>query len=974
MKKLFSVLLSLMFALSFNFNIYANFEISTSPMSQKFIDYLNTPSLYSNDSSSGYIPEPYELPYVEKNQTYDLPSTYNISSKYNIQNPKNFISPIKDQGQDGVCWAFSTIGVMESSLLKQENLTQLDTYDFSENHMRHALSKDGNNLLGFERKHDGGGNFKMGLAYLTRGEINGPVWEEDDIYEYEQPVRDVADTIAIGAEDFYVTKSITLADLPKKPTQAQKNARINEIKQLVMDYGSVTLSYYSDNNYYDNPSEPTNYYYNYDDEAPNSNHAVAIVGWDDTYSKNNFKYKPENDGAFLIKNSWGERGKLAGYFYMSYDDKLAFSDINTIASVESREFYDNLYEYDPFGNSGGSVGFPYDTNAYANVFELISENEILTSISTNTIVPNSYLKFFVSTDGNFQNLEEVSIQDYGDKTDRGYQIPDTGYTTFKLESPIELKSNKFAIAIEVYNPDYNNNGEAHTIPMERNTSGYLSNAIQHAGESFIAQNISYLMFNQNIYDLASRYQANACIKAFTKSVEFEQTYTINIASDIEGGVVEANLSEAAEGTDIKLDVIPDDGMRLKENSLVYNDGNDEYIIRNNTFKMPASDVIVYAEFEKIPYNIFISHNIDGGTVKSSHLTAAEGTDIIVIVTPDKGMQLVQDSLKYDDGIHEYIINNNTFKMPASDVTIYAEFEEAPYNITIDNNIKGGTIKSDISNAKAGTDVHLTILPDEGMRLKENSLKYNDGTKDYIISNNTFKMPASSVTVYAEFEKIPYNINIDESIAGGSVEVNYLTVTEGTDIVVIVKADEGMQLKENSLVYRDGTDEHIIYGNTFKMPASDITIYAEFEKIPSKNIIIEITTATKDAQIYYTLDGTTPTKQSTKYTDTIKKSLDDFSQSTLTIKAIAFKEGFNDSDIAVKTVPIISKSLYTVDKSEELEILKQAIQDANTVLKNYNDGNVDLNEIINALNSVSSAIVNYSKVSKVSTPVIKIEFK
>lgn len=968
MKKLFSVLLSLMFALSFNFNIYANFEISTSPMSQKFIDYLNTPSLYSNDSGSGYIPEPYELPYVEKNQTYDLPSTYNISSQYNIQNPKNFISPIKDQGQDGVCWAFSTIGVMESALLKQENLTQLDTYDFSENHMRHALSKDGNNPLGFERKHDGGGNFKMGLAYLTRGEINGPVWEKDDVYEYNQPVRDISITSAIGAEDFYVTKSITLANLPEKPTQAQKNARINEIKQLVMDYGSVTLSYYSDNNYYDDPYKPTSYYYNGD--ISNSNHAVAIVGWDDNYNKDNFKYKPENNGAFLIKNSWGIRGNLDGYFYISYEDKFALSGINAIASVEIREFYDNLYEYDPFGNIGGSIGFGLDTNAYANVFECISENEILTAISTNTIIPNIYLKFFVSTDDSFKNLKEVNIQGYGSKTDRGYQIPDTGYITFKLESPIELKSNKFAIAIEVYNP----NNKLNTIPMERNTNGYLSNATQNAGESFMAPDVSYLVSNRNIYDLASQYQANACIKAFTKNVGAEQSYTINIASDIEGGVIEANLSEAAEGTDIKLNVIPDDGMRLKENSLVYNDGTNKYIIKNNTFKMPATNVTIYAEFEKIPYNIFISHNIDGGTVESSHLTAAEGTDIIVTVTPNKGMQLVQDSLKYDDGIHEYIINNNTFKMPASDVTIYAEFEEAPYNITIDNNIKGGTIKSDISNAKAGTDVHLTILPDEGMRLKENSLKYNDGTKDYIISNNTFKMPASSVTVYAEFEKIPYNINIDKSITGGSVEVNYLTATEGTDIVVTVKADEGMQLKENSLVYRDGTDEHIIYGNTFKMLASDVIVYAEFEKIPSKNIIIEITTATKDAQIYYTLDGTTPTKQSTKYTNTIKKSLDNFSQNTLTIKAIAFKEGFKDSDIAVKTVPIISKSLYTVDKSEELEILKQAIQNANTVLKDYNDGNVDLNEIIDALNSVSSAIVNYSKVSKVSTPVITVEFK
>ena len=34
-------------------------------------------------------------------------------------------------------------------------------------------------------------------------------------------------------------------------------------------------------------------------------HAVAIIGWDDSYSRKNFKEDPGSDGAWIIKNSWG---------------------------------------------------------------------------------------------------------------------------------------------------------------------------------------------------------------------------------------------------------------------------------------------------------------------------------------------------------------------------------------------------------------------------------------------------------------------------------------------------------------------------------------------------------------------------------------------------------------------------------------------------------------------------------------------
>ena len=53
-----------------------------------------------------------------------------------------------------------------------------------------------------------------------------------------------------------------------------------------------------------------------------ANHAVTIVGWDDHFSKDNFlaDHKPPEDGAWIVRNSWGPDWGMDGYFYLSYYD------------------------------------------------------------------------------------------------------------------------------------------------------------------------------------------------------------------------------------------------------------------------------------------------------------------------------------------------------------------------------------------------------------------------------------------------------------------------------------------------------------------------------------------------------------------------------------------------------------------------------------------------------------------------------
>lgn len=148
--------------------------------------------------------------------------------------------------------------------------------------------------------------------------------------------------------------------------------------------------------------------------------------------------------------------------------------------------------------------------------------------------------------------------------------------------------------------------------------------------------------------------------------------------------------------------------------------------------------------------------LENGTITANPAAGPTGTVITLTVNHDDGYRLKPGSLVYSTASNNAVpINEQTrkFNLPAENVTVTAQFEVLPagtYAVDI-GMLTNGTITANPTSGTAGTEITLTVNPDNGYRLKPGSLKY--GTTPINETTKKFNLPAESVTVTAQFEVI-----------------------------------------------------------------------------------------------------------------------------------------------------------------------------------------------------------------------------
>ncbi|MCR1919560.1 lectin like domain-containing protein [Frisingicoccus caecimuris] len=391
-------------------------------------------------------------------QSEELPRRYDLREN-------RVLNTVENQGTFGTCWAFASTAALETSQTNGEIL------DFSVDHM---TMNSGFNIAPTE-----GGDYNMALAYLAAWK--GPVLAADDPYG-----DGITDTSLGAVRHLQEARMIEEKDL-------------NKIKSMIMRYGGVESSLYmSIQNAWDSSEdyEPmTASYYYAGNERPN--HDIVIVGWDDDYSRENFNHMPENDGAFICRNSWGEDFGDAGYFYVSYEDSNLGTSNIVYTRLDKTDNYRMNYQSDMLGWVG-TLGYKEPSAWFANVYTA-GQDEVLRAVSFYATGGQTTYDIYAVPE--YYGAESLEHPVY---LGSGY-CEDGGYYTVDIPEIVRLRAgSQFAVMVRI-----TTEGSERPIAIEFAASELTSGADLSDGEGYISYDGS--QWNS----AEAEYGCNLCLKAFT---------------------------------------------------------------------------------------------------------------------------------------------------------------------------------------------------------------------------------------------------------------------------------------------------------------------------------------------------------------------------------------------------------------------------------------------------------------------------
>ncbi|MBQ3297887.1 MAG: InlB B-repeat-containing protein [Bacilli bacterium] len=437
-----------------------NKEEDKSYLNPQYIEYL-----VKGDKSS-IAPNPTVVDYNSKiaasikNDT--LPASYDLR---NVDG-KNYVTPFKDQGDEGLCWDYGTNAHMESNILvqKKENYNS-NSIILSEQQIAYAAGvgtlygRQANNTYqcnDFGFAGDGGG-FNCSTEVMLDGlGVVSKDWDEEhseeishdennpkqriaaaDIYNFDNSLYEVNSTLEFPVLDF------------ESASDDVKKSYINEIKRNVMDHGGAyigvqEIGYTTFQDYHGDMypvlSYPEGGIYYY------GSHAMQIIGWDDDFEYivcTNTLGAPEvsdcpnasdrvsGKGVWIVKNSWGEeniwRIILVGYESIG-------NEINFVTDFQEKN-WDNFYQLDREYINETTSTYTFKDSSYVS-------NEELNKIKV-YLFQNANYKIYIDVAGNsnYVLLDEITSTYPGnymlDLSTSNYNISEK--TVFKVVSESEIQ-------------------------------------------------------------------------------------------------------------------------------------------------------------------------------------------------------------------------------------------------------------------------------------------------------------------------------------------------------------------------------------------------------------------------------------------------------------------------------------------------------------------------------------------------------
>lgn len=637
-----------------------------------------------------------------------------LPSKYDSRD-ENILGDIKNQGNVGSCWTFGEIGILEAYLKKNN----MGDYDFSERHMDMVTSAYYADTINYEnggvRNYGYGGSSLFGISYFYSGK--GPVYEKDYSYipTYEGLYSDayantLCKTAGISVKDIgigaYATDITVVAD--------NKSEVIKEMKENIYEYGAVSASYCHD----ETGTDETSFYY-YGISAPN--HEIMVVGWDDSYPKSKFISSsgttPENDGAWIVRNSWGEDFGEDGYFYISYEDSEIYRSPYIYIERAEKTDYDSIYLSSPLAA---------DSFISSDSNDLSGDNvEYSLNIFNKTANSKEEIKEITASFREGTSYEIYIIDNYsegGDNFGKRVAAGSTDHDCFKTIAfdPVEITGDDFAVCVKYSNSD---SGKS-LIPvsdLSYSAAGYFdSDSIDSM--SFISSD------GVNWKDTIKKDNSVVFMRVYTDftedthNVSFEEkslSYEYALMTDENGARVYQNPDGTFDVKDGKYKyTVKETGFEDKSGELTVDGKSLRKTVKLK--KAPGVDTVNTEVGLKDPSDIFTLYYIYGlegeDPLKVKSVTV-NGKSVKFTQTSD-GVEISRKSLEFLSGKSsaefEVTYTGGTKSSVTLDVYDYTDSGKAE--------IIANKIKKKVENTKILTSKDIYELSEEASKIAENCSK------------------------------------------------------------------------------------------------------------------------------------------------------------------------------------------------------------------------------------------------------------